>query len=220
MKVKKITISNLKAIESLTADFNGCTAIITGGNNKGKSTFLKSLPDRIRGVKPDIVVRKGETEGNCTCELTDGSKFIWEFDTKTKQGEKLCFITRDNIKTSITKEIAHRYFPPVFDIDEFLHAAPKKQKEILQGLVGIDFSEIDAQYKAAFDDRTFVNRALKEAEARKLPYDSSLPDREKDISSLQEELMGIDAHNDQYQYVFKGISDKQKRRRDTIPIIK
>lgn len=211
MKVKKITISNLKAIESLTADFNGCTAIITGGNNKGKSTFLKSLPDRIRGVKPDIVVRKGETEGNCTWELTDGSKFIWEFDTKTKQGEKLCFITRDNIKTSVTKEIANRYFPPVFDIDEFLHAAPKKQKEILQGLVGIDFSEIDAQYKSAFDDRTFANRALKEAEARKLPYDSSLPDREKDIASLQEELLGIDAHNDRYQYVSKGISDKQKQ---------
>lgn len=39
-KVKRITVSNLKAVSELTADFNGCTAIITGGNNKGKTSFL------------------------------------------------------------------------------------------------------------------------------------------------------------------------------------
>jgi hypothetical protein len=34
MKVKKITVENLKALEKMEAEFNGCTAIITGGNNK------------------------------------------------------------------------------------------------------------------------------------------------------------------------------------------
>lgn len=57
-KVKKITVSNLKAVSSLTAEFNGCTAIIIGGNNKGKSSFLKSLPERLRGQKPDVLVNK------------------------------------------------------------------------------------------------------------------------------------------------------------------
>ncbi|AQY21373.1 hypothetical protein [Riemerella anatipestifer] len=101
MKVKTITVSNLKAVSEMTADFNGCTAIITGGNNKGKTSFLKSLPERIRGNKPDEIVKRGEEEGFAEWQMTDGSKFIWKFDTKTKKGESLSFITKDNIKTSV-----------------------------------------------------------------------------------------------------------------------
>lgn len=37
-KVKRITVTNLKAIGEMTADFNGCTAIISAGNNKGKTS--------------------------------------------------------------------------------------------------------------------------------------------------------------------------------------
>ena len=62
-KVKRITVSNLKAVSELTADFNGCTAIITGGNNKGKTSFLRSLPDRLRQQKPDKILKEGEVEG-------------------------------------------------------------------------------------------------------------------------------------------------------------
>lgn len=163
-RVKKITVSNLKAISELTVDLNGCTAIITGGNNKGKSSFLRSLPDRIRGIKPDIIVKTGESEGHAEWEMTTGEKFIWSFDTKTKAGERLSFITKDNIKTSVTKEIAARYFPPIFDVDTFLASPPKKQKEILQKIVGIDFASLDARHKSAYDDRTFYNK--KEADAK------------------------------------------------------
>jgi hypothetical protein len=162
-KVKKITVSNLKAISKLSADFNGCTAIITGGNNKGKSSFLRSLPDRIRGIKPDIIVKSGESEGFAEWEMVTGEKFIWSFDTKTKAGERLQFITKDNIKSSVTKEIAARYFPPVFDVDDFLAAQPKKQQETLQKLAGVDFTQIAARYKSAYDDRTYANKKADEA---------------------------------------------------------
>lgn len=46
-KIQTITISNFKAISDLTADFKGMTAIITGGNNKGKTSFLHGIPDRM-----------------------------------------------------------------------------------------------------------------------------------------------------------------------------
>ncbi len=176
MKVKKITVSNLKAVSELTADFNGCTAIITGGNNKGKSSFLRSLPDRVRGTKPDVVVKQGESEGFAEWELTDGSKFVWKFDTKTKRGETLTFTTKDNIKTSVTREIANRYFPGSFDIDKFLNSTPKKQSEILQGLVGLDFGQIDAQYKAAYEERTRCNTIAKLEADKVVDINESLPD--------------------------------------------
>src|SRR5690242_4501012 len=102
-KVKQITVSNLKALSDLSIDFNGATAIITGKNNSGKSSFLRSLPDRIRGIKPDVILKFGEHEGYAEWELTTGEKFIWTFDISGR--ERLSFISSDNIKTSVTKEI-------------------------------------------------------------------------------------------------------------------
>ncbi|VXC99591.1 hypothetical protein [Sphingobacterium multivorum] len=210
-KVKTITVSNLKAISNLTADFNGCTAIITGGNNKGKSSFLRSLPDRLKQTKPDVILKEGETEGFAEWELTTGEKFRWQFDSKTKAGEKLIFITKENIKTSITKEISERYFPKGFDIDKFLNDGPQKQREMLQKIVGIDFTDVDRRYKQAYENRTFANKQL-EADRQKLkPINEDLPNEPKPYIELQQQLAGIDAHNQKYEYVTEGIQEKQSK---------
>lgn len=191
-KVKKITVSNLKAVSSLTADFNGCTAIITGGNNKGKSSFLKSLPERLRGVKPSMILKEGEKEGFAEWELTTGEKFTWNFDGKK---EKLVFTTERNIKTAITKDLSSYYFPPVFDVDEFLNSTPKKQKETLQKLTGIDFTEIDLMYKAAYEERTWANKRLAEEKVKLIQVDPLAPTEITPTIELEKELAGIGAHN-------------------------
>jgi biopolymer transport protein ExbD len=155
-KIQKISVSNLKAISELEIDFKGCTAIITGGNDKGKSTFLRGIIDRVRGVKPEMVVKNGKKEGNGTITLTTGEKFIWEFDIEGE--DKLTFLTKEGYKTKVSKEIIARFFPPSFDIDKFLNSQPKEQSKQLQKIVGIDFSEIDSRYNLAYDDRTEKNR--------------------------------------------------------------
>jgi len=208
-KVKKITVSNLKAISELTADFNGCTAIITGGNDKGKSSFLKSLPDRLKQVKPDVILKAGESEGFAEWELTTGEKLRWEFDNKTKSGEKLIFITKENIKTSITREIADRYFPKGFDIDKFLKEGPKVQREMLQKIVGIDFSDIETRYKQAYENRTFANKQVEIERAKLIPINDELGTDHVEYFDLQQELAGIDAHNEKHQYVVDGLSNKE-----------
>lgn len=206
-KVKKITVSNLKAVSSLTADFNGCTAIITGGNNKGKSSFLKSLPERLQGTKPDMILKQGEKEGFAEWELTTGEKFHWKFDGKK---EKLTFISERNIPQSVTKDLSRAYFPPVFDVDEFLNSAPKKQKETLQKLTGIDFTEFDRVYKNAYDERTYANKKLAEEQARKILVDPDLPLFEESTEELEKEIAGIDSHNREYQSTQQRIAEKEK----------
>lgn len=191
-KIKKITVSNLKAVSALTADFNGMTCIITGGNNKGKSSFLKSLTERLRGSKPGIILKQGEKEGFSELELTTGEKFIWNFDGKK---EKLTFISERNIKSSVTKDLSTFYFPPVFDVDEFLNSGPKKQKETLQKLTGIEFTEIDRQYKFAYDERTFANKRVVEEKARLVQIEPDAPKEITPTDELEKELAGIDAHN-------------------------
>lgn len=162
-KVKSIRVSNLKAISQQQADFNGCTAIITGGNNKGKTTFLRSIFDRCRGVKPEVIIKEGQESGFAEAELTTGEKLKWEF-SKGEKGlkEKLTYITEKDVKTSLTSELREKFLPGIFDVDKFLQDQPAKQKKTLQQLVGIDFTDIDQRYKAAYEDRESKNRAAKE----------------------------------------------------------
>lgn len=157
-KIKKLTVSNLKAIGNQSASFEGCTAIITGGNNKGKTSFLRSLFDRVRGIKADTVLKDGETEGFAEAELTTGEKIKWEFNDKGKGfKEKLTYITEKEIKTSLTTELRTKFLPDTFDVDKFLADQPMKQRKTLQDLAGLDFTDIDKRYKNAYEARTAAN---------------------------------------------------------------
>lgn len=195
-KVQKITVSNLKAISDLTADFSGMTCIITGGNKKGKSSFLKSLPERLRGNKPHIILKKGEKEGFAEYELTTGEKFIWEFNEKK---EKLTFISERNIKSSVTKDISTYYFPKIFDVDKFLNSKPADQRKEVESLAGIDFTEINLIYTSAYEDRTWANKKVAEAKAKLIQVDPGAPTETAPTDKLEKELAGIDAHNQTFK---------------------
>lgn len=216
-KVKKITVSNLKAVSKMTGDFNGMTVIITGGNNKGKSSFLKSLPERLRGNKPELILKQGEKEGFAEMVLTTGEKFLWTFDGKK---EKLTFISERNIPQSVTKDLCKAYFPPVFDVDEFLQAQPAKQKAALQKLTGIDFSEIDRIYKEAYEARTYANKRVVEEKVKLLFVDPKLAKEETPTDELETELNGIDLHNTNFNFVAKGIIEREKTVAENLEEIK
>jgi hypothetical protein len=210
-RIKSITVQNLKAIAALTADFNGCTAIITGGNNKGKSTFLKSLQERLRGNKPELIVKQGESDGFSEIELTTGEKFLWQFDGKK---EKVTFISERNIKSSITKDLSTYYFPAVFDVDDFLNSTPAKQKVVLQKLTGIDFTEIDILYKEAYENRTFANKKLVEAKAKLVFYDPKMAIELLPTKDLEAKIAGVDAHNATYQMKAASLKEKEQNEKD------
>lgn len=154
-KISRISITNFKSISDLEMDFSGCSAIITGANNSGKTSFLKGIVDRIRFIRPDIMVKKGEKEGKGELVLDTGEKFVWEFDIDKK--DKLTYIT-DQGRKSVTKEFGSAFFPEVFDIDKFLQSSPKQQVAQLQKIIGIDFSDVDKRYTEAYNIRTQRNR--------------------------------------------------------------
>lgn len=208
-KIKKISVTNLKALSSKSIDFNGATAIITGRNNSGKTTFLRALTDRMRGLKSDNVVKQGEKEGEYILELTSGEKFIWTFDGKK---EKISFITERNIKTSVTKDISSTYFPKVFDVDRFLTEEPAKQRAAIEKIAGIDFTEINKMFAAAYEERTYANRILKEKEAQRIQFE---PGWSTDIAiavePMEQEWAKIGEHNLRYTTVKQRYDEKQKK---------
>src|SRR5690625_7594735 len=95
MKIKRIEVKNYKAISKEELNLNGCSAIITAGNNKGKTSILRGLIDRLHSDKPDLVLKQGESKGHNAIELTDGSKIEWNF---TGKSERLSYTTPEGAK--------------------------------------------------------------------------------------------------------------------------
>jgi predicted ATP-dependent endonuclease of OLD family len=161
-KIQRITVNNIKSIENQTLNLKGCTALIVAGNRKGKTTLLRSLFDRLQGVKADEPLRQGAERGFSEFILTTGEKIRWDINSEGK--EKLTYTTEKEIKIPMTVELRKKFAPELFDLDHFLSEGPKKQVEILQKISGVNFTEIDKSYKSTYDERTFVNKKLAEAE--------------------------------------------------------
>ena len=200
-RIVTIEVHNLKAIDHQAINLHGCSCIVTAGNRKGKSTLLRGLIDRIQGVKPEMVVKKDESNGFAELTLTTGERIRWEFSADGK--ERLIFVTKEGIKTGLTREIANRYFPASFDIDRFLQSSPKERVKQLQSLLGIDLTDINARYKVAYDDRTFRNKIASDAKAKVVPLSEEaellLHVEPESTKALQDELAQAGNHNAEYQ---------------------
>lgn len=154
-KIVKIRFENFKAIDLKEMNFAGLSAIITGGNNKGKTSFLRGVADRIRFDRPQIKVRQGANEGMGEMVLDSGERFLWEFDDANK--DKLTFISAEGTKAMVTKDLGSKFFPPLFDIDKFLQSSPKDQVKQLQKIVGVDFTEVEKRRDEAYKERYKAN---------------------------------------------------------------
>lgn len=171
VKISKIDVKNLKAVSSFTALFDGKSAHVTGANGFGKSTVIRALTDRLRGLKPSIITKIGEKEGKTVMELTDGCRFEWEYNDQGK--DHLNYFTPNNFKPvrrDVFKHICGQYFPNQFDINKFLTATePAKRLKMISELVNVDLTEIQVRYKDAFEIRRDAKKELKILESQIRP---------------------------------------------------
>lgn len=171
VKIRKIDVKNLKAVDSFIAIFDGKSAHVTGANGFGKSTIIRALTDRLRGLKPSIITKIGEKEGKTVMELTDGCRFEWEYNDQGK--DSLNYFTPNNIKPvrrDVFKHICGQYFPNQFDINKFLTTtAPRERLNMISELVNVDLTQVQARYKNAFDIRKDAKKELKILESQIKP---------------------------------------------------
>ncbi len=62
MYLKEIELVNFQTIESFSSEFDGNVYLVTGENEKGKSTLLKSIAILLSGNKDDVL-KNGEDKG-------------------------------------------------------------------------------------------------------------------------------------------------------------
>jgi len=209
MQILNIKAANFKGIKLAEVTPKGTTTVVGGKNRAGKSSFLDAIGATLGGAKlcPKEPIRDGEDEASCEIKLNgDAARMLppctvtrtW---TRKKHGRILSELdikTEDGYRAPTPQTILDDVVGPLgFDPERFLRMKPKEQAEILRGLVGLDFSELDAERQKAYDSRTAVNRDGKTMKARfdAMPEHKDAPAEEVSVAALMTELQRRQAVN-------------------------
>lgn len=194
MKVISLTTTNYKRAKhvEIKPDPNGNLVIVAGKNGQGKSSVLDSIAAALGGANNKTTpkpIRDGEDRAEIileTEELTVTRVF-------TPSGSRLSLTSKDGAKypkaqAKLDELVGNLSMDPL----AFTLLDDKKQLAQLLDIVDLPFDpeQLEAERKAVFDERTNVNRRVKEFEAAlaqfgELPAD--LPTAEVSVSGLLSE---------------------------------
>lgn len=195
MKIIKLEAENFKRLKAIEISPEGNTIVISGANTEGKTSVLDSIwvalggREAAKGLKKPI--REGEESAEVKVDL--GDMIVtrkWTSDTKS-------YLTVENQAGAIFKSpqaildnlIGNLSFDPL----AFSHMTDKEQKETLLDLVNIDLDldEWEEERQSEYDERTVVNRKVKELEGQLagIPEaEEGLPSEEVSASTILEEI--------------------------------
>lgn len=159
MKIIQLIAENVKGIKAVNITPDAHFQPISGKNGQGKTSVLDSiwlaLAGREASKEMKMPIRDGEKSAFATVVLGD------LVVTRKWEGSKtsLEVMSKDGAKYSSPQTMLDQLIGQLsFDPFAYANFDEKKQKETLQKLVGIDFTELDNRRKNLYDDRRETNR--------------------------------------------------------------
>lgn len=210
MKVEAIKIKNWKAISEENLTINGNNVYVTGMNGVGKSSFIDAVFKIISGKDlPTKPTKEGAKNGKIEIDL---GKFIVKATFNDKnQKVGLSIESKEGAEYKAPRTMLDELAGVVdFDINSFFNLTPKNQVDFIKQLVGIDFTDLDEEYKRVYDERTFINKKLKELEAKQITFDKSTTE-EQDISELQSRINEVTLINNKVREVKTRAEEREKK---------
>src|ERR1035437_7918745 len=189
----------LKAID-LHPDPTSNTVELTGKNGQGKTAILLALQSALGGKRMLIdefgepikePLRRAATSGRIFIDIGHLTREVTVEVQFTNDEWKLLVRDAAGKVQSGPQGILNKLYSAVaFDPESFLRQKPSEQVETLRKLVGIDWSELNAQREKAFLDRTIKGRELDRAKAylAGLPFHADAPASESTSQELVDAL--------------------------------
>lgn len=158
MKIIALKSENIKNLKVVEIKPTGEAVILEGKNGAGKSAVLDSIFMALTGKKIDEPIRNGEARAEINVDLG-------EYKVRkifTAKGERLEVVSNTGAKftspqTMLDKILGQLSFDPL----AFSAMREKEQRQLLAGMVGLDFTELDKQREQAYNARTIKNREIK-----------------------------------------------------------
>ena len=177
---------------------DGNTVVIGGKNKQGKSSLLDCISYALGGKKliPDKPVRTGADEGKIVVKL-DGDQsrhlppLVIERTFSAEGTTKLEVKSDDGYDAPSPQALLDGLWGRMcLDPLEFTRLPSAKQMEALRGVVGLDFTDLDAERKKLYDQRTTEKRTLEQlkAQLQAVPPIDGVPEQEVSVAELMEVL--------------------------------
>lgn len=198
--ITELCIENVKRIRAVRiVPDGGPTQVIGGRNAMGKTSTLDSIEMAIGGGKaiPQEPLRRGARKGKAGVSLgTIGEppEFIVERTFAADGSSQLVVKNAEGVPQKTPQKLLDALCAAIsFDPFAFTRLEPKKQDAILKEALGLDFTDIDNRRAAAFQERTEIKRALKDAEAlyAAMPDHSGVPAKEQSVSDIAAMLSAV-----------------------------
>lgn len=205
MKILRLTSQNIKNLKAIEINPDG-NVVITGANEAGKSSILDSVFCTLTGTRLEDPIRHGQERAEVVVDMGEITvKRVW-----TEKGERLEVMTKDgDIKKSPQAFLNEIIGKLSFDPLEFQNMKAKDQRELLKNLVGLDFSDIEEEYKKTYDERTEVNVRIKGIVAQLQNVQAPHPATPDEEISFKDELEKLNQLRDKRK-VFENIIRKSK----------
>lgn len=216
MKILKLTSENVKKLKVVEITPDGNIVVISGANAAGKTSVLDSIWMALAGKdamksNPDVI-RHGENDAkvivNLGSEDEDQEELIvtrtWtkgKTHLKIENGKGAKFQSPQTMLDKLTGKLS-------FDPLAFSQLPEKEQLKTLLDLTDIsdDLVDLDGQRKELYDERTIVNRELKQLEGQH----NGIPDM---VDVPDDEISSVDVMNDM-QVATEQITENNNKRTD------
>lgn len=190
----ELQVENIKRLKAIQITPKGSTVKITGKNDQGKTSALDSIDYAFRGEKEicDEPIRQGQKSAEVFIKLSEEINNVCTIKRRfTPSGTVLEIRNADGVPQKSPQALLDAITSKLcFDPLNFIRLKPQEQSEQLRQLAGLDFTELNAARKTAYDERTIRNRELEAAKTKLLsyPFNAALPKEAVSITALATKL--------------------------------
>lgn len=195
MRLIELTAENFKRLRAIRITPTDPVTPIVGRNGAGKTSVLDAISAALGGAAeaPDLPIRIGAENAQVVLNLGD----IQVRRRWTAKGSSLEVATAEGAKYPSPQAVLDKLVGELsFDPLAFTRLAPGDQAKTLARIAGLDLEAYAARERAAYDERTAVNRDLK-AERVKLAAapEVDAPDEEVRLADVLAEIDRAQATN-------------------------
>jgi DNA repair exonuclease SbcCD ATPase subunit len=214
MQVIKYEAHNVLGVKDIKFDLAGRHLFLVGGaNGQGKSSALTALIMALAGKSgmsdyPDIALRKGQKKGKVSIELTgdadlmESKSITVELSLRQKPSgsvvEEFRVLDSTGEEAPEPRKLLQRLFTlRAFDPLAFERMKPKEKASLVQGMLGLDLSTFDKEYKEKFEKRTDIGRdgAKLKAQFEGMKQHDDVPAEEIKVVDLMGEVEKLQEEN-------------------------
>ncbi len=198
-KIIQLNAENVKVLKAIEIKPEGNIIELSGKNGQGKSSVLDSIIMAIAGKKyqPEKPVREGEEEANISIDI---GNLLIKRKIKKDGSSTVKITTKEGATFSSPQAILDELFSNIsFDPLQFSNMKPKDQFEQLKSILKIDFNfeKNEAERKVVYEDRTIVNRKIKESESliKDINYPNDTPDNLIVMADILKQIEEVEVFN-------------------------